>query len=133
MKKGDMESIRVNKAELITTMKANRAEHRKIVDEAIEGYREQALALLEKHITQIKDGKVARVYVVLPEIEDHTKDYDRVIGMLEMSLDTEVELDEHDYSQYIMDDWAWKRQFLTSNSSYSASAAYFADRVSDSR
>ncbi len=54
---------------------------------------------------------------------DRTRDYDRVISMLKMDLTDTVELSESDYSQYVLDDWQWKRQFLGSNRAYSANLA----------
>jgi hypothetical protein len=43
--------------------------------------------------------------------------------MLEMALANEVELSEEDYQQYVMDDWSWKEELLTSNARYSSTAS----------
>ena len=77
---------------------------------------------MEGHIARIKAGKVVAVQVSLPQPENHTKDYDRVIKMLEMCVNDTVELDEHTFQCYVMDDWTWKRSFLASNSNYSGKA-----------
>jgi hypothetical protein len=42
-----------------------------------------------------------------------------------MCTESHVELSEQEFGQYVMDDWAWKRQFLLSNSAYSATAANY--------
>ena len=46
------------------------------------------------------------------------KDYDRAIGMLEMSIDNEVEITSLEFQHYIQDDWGWKNSFLLSNTKY---------------
>ena len=74
-----------------------------------------------------RNGKRIEQYIRLPEPEDHTRDYDRVISMLEMDLTDTVELSESDYSQYVLDDWQWKRQCLGTNRAYSVKAAKLAD------
>lgn len=109
--------------DLLSILGKNRDDHRAIFDEAVEGYKQKATELLEDHIDRIRKGDLTAVYVNLPRPEDHTQDYNRVIKMLELSTDSTIELDEHDFAQYVMDDWAWKRQFLISNTHYSTTAA----------
>jgi hypothetical protein len=119
----DMEKIRVEKKQLISDLKKNRSKHRAIFEQAVEGYRNLAVQQLTDHVKRIQKGKLVEVYVRLPLPEDHTRDYDRVIQMLERSLDETVFLSEADFRAYVQDDWDWKRAFLTSNATYSAVAA----------
>lgn len=118
-----MQIIDVKKDVLRAKVQENRDRHRAIFDEAVVGYRQQAVGMLEQHIARIKKGKVVAVQVYLPVPEDHTRDYDRVLAMLDMAEGETMHVTEQEFSQYVMDDWAWKRQFLTSNSTYSATAA----------
>lgn len=115
--------VTVRKSELIEIVQTNRDQHKAIFDEAVEGYRAKAVGLLEGHIQRIRTGKLERVYVMLPEPENHTRDYDRVLSMLKMDVNETVTVDEQSYQSYVLDDWAWKRQFLTSSSAYSETAA----------
>lgn len=117
-----MNPIKVRTSDLKEKVEENRKAHRAIFDEAVEGYLSKSLELLEAHIEQIKSGKMVRIQVSLAYPEDHTVDYDRVLAMLEMSLEDEIEIDETTFASYVMDDWQWKRQFLTSNSAYSRTA-----------
>lgn len=117
-----MKSVTVNKSQLVGKVTNNRAEHRKIFEEAVGGYRKEGIRLLEEHIKRISNGSLERVYISLPEPEDHTTDYDRVLEMLSMHLGDEVEVDEDSFASYVMDDWSWKRQFLSINSAYSGTA-----------
>lgn len=118
-----MNTVKVNKTALQEKVTKNRSEHRKIFEEAVEGYRAEAVRLLEEHIKEVKNGKLRKVSISLPFPEDHTIDYDRVLTMLDMSVDDEVVLQADDFAAYVMDDWHWKRQFLTTNSAYSVTAA----------
>lgn len=118
-----MEKITVNKAELMEKLKKNREEHREIFLEALDGFRKKAIQMLEERLTLAKAGKYFDLYLHIVQPVDQTKDYDRAIKMLEMSIDASVELSERDFQQYVLDDWSWKDQFLTSNSLYSGKAA----------
>jgi hypothetical protein len=60
--------------------------------------------------------------VSLTEPSDHTKDYDRVVAMLEMSVDETIILDAHDFDQYVMDNWDCSRFALSTNTAYAAHA-----------
>jgi len=117
-----MRAIRVDKDDLLKKVQKNRDAHRGIFEEAVEGYRKRSVEILEEHIQKIKAGKLEEVYVRLPRPSDHTKDYDRVIEMLEMHEDTSIEIDEDHFASYVMDDWSWKNEFLATNSTYSATA-----------
>jgi hypothetical protein len=116
-----MNAINVDKAKLIETLKANREKHRKIFLEAQEGYREQVVAELDKMLDEARSGKKIRRAIHLIEPMDQTKDYDRAIAMLEMSVDATVALEEHDFQSYVLDQWGWKSQFNHSNALYSKS------------
>lgn len=112
----------VEKNEIMRVIEKNRESHRTIFKEAIEGYRKKALEVLQQHIKEIEAGKFF-TYISMTQPEDHTRDYDRVLDMLKRHQDSEISLSEPDYAMYVLDDWQWKRQFLTSNSQYSSTAA----------
>ena len=118
-----MENVKVKKTETLKILRTNRDAHQAIFAEAVDGYKAQVIDILEGHIADIKAGKVKSVTVTLPQPENHTKDYDRAIKMLEMSVDKDVTMDEHSFQCYVMDDWTWKRQFLSSNAFYSKIAS----------
>jgi len=118
-----MDSIKVKKSQLLEVLKKNKEAHREIFLEAVDGYRKQVTKLLEERLWMIKQGKKINLYFGLTEPVDQTKDYERAIGMLQMSLDEVVELSERDYQCYVLDDWSWKNQFLASNALYSSTAA----------
>lgn len=130
-----MEKITVSKTDLLAIVKANRDKHRAIFLEALEGYQRYALELLRKHIADMEVGKTQRVYISVDRPEDHTRDYDRIIAMLEMDQGDTFTLTEQDFAQYALDDWKWKRQWGVSNSGYVTASTrtyatdYFEDTV----
>ena len=118
-----MKDITMKKSVLLDKLRENQRAHKAIFDEAVDGYKKQALALLEEHLKRIRDGKMIEVAVHLPVPENHTRDYDRVIAMMELDIAETVVLSEGDFAQYVLDDWKWKRQFLESSKAYSLTAA----------
>jgi hypothetical protein len=60
--------------------------------------------------------------VSLPFPEDHTKDYDHIIAMVEMSVDDLFELNQNDFARYVLDDWEWKAAFTQSVMAYTAAS-----------
>lgn len=125
-----MENVTVNKETLLEELRRNREEHQQIFEEACEGYKTECINQLEEHLENVRSGKVFRVVVSLPTPEEHTKDYDRAIKMLEMSVQDEIVIDEYSFQCYVMDDWQWKRAFLTSNAGYSATAGTSLSKLS---
>jgi hypothetical protein len=50
--------------------------------------------------------------------QDHGADYERAIRMMKSSVFDEVKLSVDEFSQYVLNDWSWKSQFVASNSFY---------------
>lgn len=113
-----MSVITVKKAELLETIKKNREEHRNIFLEAQKGFREQFISELDKMLADARAGKDFRLHVGLAVPQDHTKDYDRIIRMLEMSIADEVKITEQEFTQYVQDEWGWKRDFIGTSNNY---------------
>lgn len=112
------QSVVVKKEDLTNTLKLNRDNHRQAFEEAVAGYRKRAIELLEEHIKRISDGKVERVLVSLPEPEDHTDDYNRIITMLEWTVFDTVELPMREFDMYVRDNWNWKGEFIATSQMY---------------
>jgi hypothetical protein len=118
-----MENIKVDKAKLIATLDENRAKHRKIFEEACDGFQKVVIKELEAQLNRAKAGIRRNVQIIIPAPVDQTKEYDRAIAMLKMSVDDQALLSERDFQCYVLDDWDWKLKFLTASSAYSRRAA----------
>jgi hypothetical protein len=67
-----------------------------------------------------KEGLRIQRSVTLTEPSNHVKDYDRVITMLEMSVDDTIPLDAQAFDRYVMDNWDRSRFALATNTAYAA-------------
>ncbi len=112
--------ITVSKDELLQKLRANRTRHSEVAKAALEGYKDEALALLTRHADAFSAGKAPDLSIRLARPTDHTRDYTRVIGMLEMHQGDVFDLDEDSYRKYVDDDWNWKREFLKMSSHYAS-------------
>jgi hypothetical protein len=113
-----MNSIFVSKIQLLEILTGNRSAHQEIFKEAQKGYRSKAIELLDKALEEARHGGKITVSFMLPAPQDHTADYDRVIRMLEMSVDSEIQIEEDQFQMYVMDDWTWKRAFMENSTMY---------------
>ena len=117
-----MRDVTISVDKLLDALRENRQKHRAIFEEALDGYRKAVIETLEEQLSRAKKGKKVNAYITFQQPEDHTRDYDRVIQMLEWTDDHEITLSERDFAQYVQDDWGWQEQFLTSNALYSGIA-----------
>lgn len=113
-----MREVKIKKNALVERIQANRDAHRGVYDKAIEGYYEAVAGWLYVQRENLSDGKPFETYFNEPRPEDHTADYDNVLDMLSMSVDTEIVLSAQDFRQYMRDEWGWKREFLATASNY---------------
>jgi hypothetical protein len=108
----------INKEQLLAVVTKNMNGHRDLFLKAVDGYQIEAIKMLKEHISAIKADKLYPIMINLPVPEDHTKDYERVVKMIEMDKRNDIELTEQEFKMYVMDDWNWKDQWTTSNFAY---------------
>jgi hypothetical protein len=113
--------VLLSKEALLEQVRTNYASHRQKFEEAMAGYKDKAIGLLYDHIERIKANAPEKVFVQLPMPEDHSRDYERVIEMLEWSKDDTLELDESEFSTYVLDQWGWQEGFAQTYAMYSGS------------
>lgn len=113
-----MKVVTVDRDDFLQKVRANRAGHRQVFEAALSGYRDRLTRELERRIYDLKRGRRVDQYIGLPEPEDHTEDYDRVITMAEMSVLEVVELSEDEFAMYVMDQWRWKQSFSETSARY---------------
>lgn len=54
--------------------------------------------------------------------QDHSKDYERAIRMMQSSVFNKVRLSANEYDAYVLNNWEWKANFIAVNSLYVTSA-----------
>lgn len=110
--------IVVKKTELLATLQTNREEHARMYQEAIEKFRERAMAWFNEQVDALKAGKDPERNLPLPRPEEHTDDYDRAIEMMTWDTGEDVKLDDFQFDQFVRNQWGWHRSFITNTTSY---------------
>jgi hypothetical protein len=118
-----MYEVKVKKDRLMLILHRNREKHRSVFEKTIAKYREELIRHLDFALESARNGKKIITNVKLIQPQDHTDDYDRVIGMLDMSVDDEIVIDGTQYQQFILDQWEWSKQFSSTSASYSGSSS----------
>ena len=113
-----MRTVRLHRDAFIAKVQDNRNNHRQVFEDALEGYRERWIRELERRLHEVRRGREIDQYFKLPEPEDHTEDYDRVLTMAQMSVDEVIELTEDEFARYVMDQWSWKHAFTRTTLMY---------------
>jgi len=124
----EMRDVKVNTADLLAKVIANRVKHIEEYKEAVAGYKDAAKAEIKKvmlrlqaRIDELEAGEMIRLASVHFELavpENHEKDYDQAISMLDMSVDDEVTIKASEHACYVMDDWTWKQDFVNVSNMY---------------
>jgi hypothetical protein len=113
-----MNTVTVKREELLTMVRTNRDAHRTLFLKAQEGYRKLVIEELDRMLEDAKAARPIARSINLAEPADHTADYDRVLAMLEMSVDDTVILSAQEFNQYVLDNWEWSRLASYTNQSY---------------
>lgn len=123
-----MREVKVNRKELLEKVRANRETHVRDYEESVIGYKAAALkaidegmAKLRRSVEELKTGQVLHLAAVSFDLEvpeNHKKDYDQVIAMLEMSVDDQLTIRSDEFALYVMDDWSWKANFDKTTTTY---------------
>lgn len=119
-----MNTVTVNKLDLIGALRHNRDKHIAIVHEAEATYRVQAIERLQHALKMIEKGHPAwdvlnNIRRDFPKPEDFTYHYDCVLEMLSMCRESDFRIDQGQFDEYVMDNWPWKNSFTSVNSRYS--------------
>lgn len=125
-----MKSVKIEAKKLLEVLKENRAKHESDYKKSVEGYEKDLLEVSESNIkiakkvaSLIKEGELEKAhqnwFQPLPSKPNSYLDhYDRAIRMVELSADEIIELEAEVFNQLVMDEWGWKKQFVTSNAKY---------------
>lgn len=119
-------SVNVKRIELIEALKKNLEIHRKEYQEALIDFKTRLVEDLEagaKHVAQANAEELAKFSVRINFPQNHEKDFEEVIEMLEMSVDEHINLDSESFKAYIKNEWSWTGVFKNMTESYKVSGA----------
>lgn len=108
----------VPKDELLKILKANRNKHAEEFVIANTEFRKEAIGEMNANLIKAKEGGIIVRHLGCERPQSHTEEYDNVIGMLELTLDTKIDITFGDYKQYVKDEWSWSKQWEIANSKY---------------
>lgn len=122
-----MRKVTVNKADLREKLLENKADHEADFEITWKKYKSTLLERMNKLFKEARDlepGDPIELGIYdLPMPENHAADYQRAIEMLDWETGDEVVLEEHEFKQFVQDDWNWKNAFQTANVMYAGSAS----------
>jgi hypothetical protein len=117
-----MEKVTVKVETVVAALKENYERHKTDYAEAYDGYKRQAKILLEERLAEVaassSETEQENLRFDLTPPEDHRDDYERAIGMLEMTTDEETRITATQYAAFIQDKWSWQREWSHSNKAY---------------
>jgi hypothetical protein len=123
-------TARVNRVDLLKTLKENRDRHVEMFAESIEGFRRYATAVLRQKLDEVACGKITNLSMHLNPPEDHSKEYNTAIQMMEWSEEETIELTANEFRNLVMDEWDWMGVWLVSNRGYSPSVRSYSNEKS---
>lgn len=118
--------VTCNARDVLHKLKANRAEHSRLVAEARLGYIDRAQAELTKKLDLLRGGKLASLAFALKVPVDYTPVYDNAIHMLEAHAPDTIMLSADEWAHLVEDKWDWTQEFVSRNSSYSSATQVWA-------
>jgi hypothetical protein len=120
-KRNVMNAIKMNRLQLLDIVRENKIKHVAEALEAVEDYKKLVLTITQSNL---KLGKTAnleefkKIKGVPSAPQSYENDYKRAIRMLELSVEEIIEVEEDIFNQLVLDEWAWKRTFIASNTMY---------------
>lgn len=112
-------NVTCDKDEILGKLRANLAQHSKLVEEARAGYVKRAESELMRRLDQVRSGKINGLSISLRAPKDYSSVYKTAISMLESHTENTIVLSATEYRQLVEDDWDWSNDFFGSNSAYS--------------
>ena len=94
-----MRSVKIDRTELLEILKKNREQHIKDFEEAKVGYREDAVKELSEMLEGAKSGGDIKRHINAIQPMSYEDSYNTVIRMLELSIDSSVELTMQEFQQ----------------------------------
>ena len=113
-----MQTITLNKTQLLPIVIENKQKHDNIYNAAVSGYWQKTEEILTDKLEKAKKQEQIDNYLGITFPVSHSDDYDRVIRMLELSVENKIVLNSNEFDSYVRNQWGWRSSFLATNSIY---------------
>jgi hypothetical protein len=115
-----MKEVTVKKEALLLKLKENRITHEKEYDEMMKNYHNKVISGLETLLSKaMLNAKNPVTHLDLPQPKSYLSEYDLIISMIEMSMDSNFTLTQTEYKNYVLNEWNWSGQFDMLKTTYS--------------
>lgn len=116
-----MNSIKMNRVELLEIVKANKEKHITDFIESVNDYKLLVIRIASANSKLAKSGDLDKIKSMksIPGAPASYEDsYKRAIRMLELSIEEVIEVEEDVFNQLVLDEWHWKRGFVAASATY---------------
>lgn len=115
-----MNSVKMNRLELLKIVKENATKHVADYDEAVADYKVGVLKVAKANLKIANTGDLEKfVFNKMPPAPvNYADNYSRAIRMLELSVEDVIDVEEHVFNQLVLDEWGWKQQFVAQSALY---------------
>lgn len=124
-----MNSITMNRLELLGIVKSNLEKHKLDYIESVKDYETAVLTVAADNVKITKANQKALAKKIDLQAIKGTKsfphaprsyaaEYARAVRMLELSVDENIEIEEDIFNQLVLDEWSWKRDFIAASTMY---------------
>jgi hypothetical protein len=121
IRRNAMKNVKLDRTKLLEIVKENMLKHIREYNESVEDYKKIVLRLSEANLELAKTGNLDQFKKIerLPTFPvSYEQSYRRAIKMLELSIDTIIEVEEDVFNQLVLDEWTWKNSFVTNSTLY---------------
>ena len=121
IKRNVMNSVKMDRKELLSIVKDNATKHLKEYNEATEDYKVAVVKLAKANLKLANSGdleQIKKIKSVPQHPSNYSDNYSRAIRMLELSVEDTIEVEEHIFSQLVLDEWGWKQNFVAQSALY---------------
>lgn len=129
---GSLKDVKVDRSDLIKTIKTNLKQHLMDHEEAMQDYVTTVtgvcvdnLNVANQNVTKVQAGAIKELtkFNQIPDApRSYERQYQQAIRMFEMSVDDTIELSPDVFNQLVMDEWDWKDDFMNTKHVYAQSA-----------
>lgn len=122
-----MNSIKMNRIQLLEIVRENKEKHIAEFIEAVNDYKLLVLKISQSNFKLAKTADLEEFKGIKPIPSTPTSyedSYKRAIRMLELSIEDVIEIEEDIFNQLVLDEWLWKRGFVTANTMYKSGTGF---------
>jgi DNA segregation ATPase FtsK/SpoIIIE-like protein len=117
-------AVTVNRDDLVERITKAREEHKVMYERALAGWIKKMQEASKAVIARVEKNdlkafpKEFKSLMQMPSL--HLDDYDQALEMLEMSVNSTIELGPEDFDQLVLGNWSWREDWENTNSLYAS-------------